>query len=133
MVINHPAKAVVLLFVGCAHCTAWCKEPLQAFCCVGRSLTPKKKIKPQNGCSRLGVATLLPRVPWTLAFLHKHTNVEHSDSGIAVHPYTGIHMWISWTLGLQSIAQTCRPTGNNFRLFTPTSFVINRSGVHNRE
>ena len=27
------------------------------------------------------------------------------DSGIAVHSYTGIQMWISWTLRLQSIAQ----------------------------
>ena len=26
-------------------------------------------------------------------------------SGIAVHSYIGIQMWISWTLGLQSIAQ----------------------------
>ena len=34
-------------------------------------------------------------------------------------------------LGLQSIAQTCRPTQNNFRLFARTNFVINRSGVHN--
>ena len=28
------------------------------------------------------------------------------DSGIAVHSCTDIAMWISWTLGLQSIAQT---------------------------
>ena len=28
------------------------------------------------------------------------------DFGIAVHSYTGIPMWISWTVGLQSIAQT---------------------------
>ena len=48
------------------------------------------------------------------------------DSGIAVHPYTGIQMWISWTLGLQSIAQIYRPTKNRFRLFTPTSFLINQ-------
>ena len=30
------------------------------------------------------------------------------DSGIAVHSYTGIQMWMSWTMGLQSIAQTKR-------------------------
>ena len=30
--------------------------------------------------------------------------MEQLDSGIAVHPYTGIHMWISWTLGLHGIA-----------------------------
>ena len=28
------------------------------------------------------------------------------DSVIALHSYTGTEMWISWTLGLQSIAQT---------------------------
>ena len=39
-------------------------------------------------------------------FLHKHTNVEQLDSGIVVHPYTGIHMCSNWTLGLRSIAQT---------------------------
>ena len=28
------------------------------------------------------------------------------DCGIALHPCTGIQMWISWALGLQSLAQT---------------------------
>ena len=55
------------------------------------------------------------------------------DSGIAVRSSIGIQMWSSWTLGLQSIAQTYRPTRNNFRLFTPTNFVINRNRVHNSE
>ena len=36
-------------------------------------------------------------------FLHRHTNVDKRDSGIAVHSYTGIQMWIKGTLGLQSI------------------------------
>ena len=43
-------------------------------------------------------------------------------SGIAVHPYTSIQMWISWTLGLQSIAKICIPTWNRFVLYTPASF-----------
>ena len=46
--------------------------------------------------------------------LHRHTHVDQLDSGIAVHSYTGIHMWISWTLGLQSIptqAYTCGAVG----------------------
>ena len=30
------------------------------------------------------------------------------DAGIAVQSYTGIQMWMSWTMGLQSIAQTKR-------------------------
>ena len=30
------------------------------------------------------------------------------DSGIAVHSYTSIQMWMSWTMGLRSIAQTKR-------------------------
>ena len=29
--------------------------------------------------------------------------MDELDSGIAVHSYTGIQMWMSWTLGLQSI------------------------------
>ena len=32
--------------------------------------------------------------------------MDELDSGIAVHSYTGTQMWMSWTLGLQSIAQT---------------------------
>ena len=39
-------------------------------------------------------------------FLHRHANVDHLDSGSAVHFYTGMQMWIIWTLGVQSIAQT---------------------------
>ena len=37
--------------------------------------------------------------------LHRHTNVDQLDSQIAVHGYTCIQMWISWTMGLQSTAQ----------------------------
>ena len=42
----------------------------------------------------------------------------NTPSRIAVHSDTGIQVWISWTLVLQSIAQTCTPTSSCLRLFT---------------
>ena len=41
---------------------------------------------------------------WGLGLIH-FVAMCTLDSGIAVHSYTGIQMLISWTLGLQSIAQ----------------------------
>ena len=80
-----------------------------------RGATPKtpKRLSPAGCCHSSPLGTL--------------------DSGIAVNSYIGIQMCSSWTPGLQSIAQTCRQTRNNFRLFSPTNCVINRSGVHNSE
>ena len=51
------------------------------------------------------------------------------DSGIAVHSYTGIQMWISCTLGLQSIAQTCRQTINCFGLWCFTAKKKRKNGI----
>ena len=42
------------------------------------------------------------------------------DSGIVVRACAGIQTLISWTLRLQSIAQTCSPTSNCFGLFRPS-------------
>ena len=110
-----------------------------------RTFPNSKKKKQEMGCYTQNPKTVVPG--WVLPlfslgypglwdcspFLQRHTNVKQLDSGIAVHSYKGMHMWISWTPQLQSIAQTCRPTRHNFRLFKPTSFVINQSCVHNSE
>ena len=81
---------------------------------LGHSLTLEKNNK--TGCYTENPKTVVPgwvlplfslgySGPWNCSpFLHRHTNVEQLDSGIAVHPGTGIHMWIGWSLGLQSIA-----------------------------
>ena len=46
--------------------------------------------------------------------LRRYTDVDQLDYGIAVHPYAGIQMWTSWTMGLQSIptqVYKCGPVG----------------------
>ena len=50
------------------------------------------------------------------------------DSGSAVRTYTCTQMWIRWTLGWQSIAQTCRPTIKSIG-FMSTSFHWRSSGI----
>ena len=75
---------------------------------AGRSLTLENKMK-------RGVTPKTPKWLFPARFCHS-SPLNTLDSRIAVHPYTGIQMWISWTLGLQAIAQTCRPTRNRFRL-----------------
>ena len=71
-----------------------------------RSLTPKKKMKQR-------VTPKTPKRLFPAGCCHP-SPLGTLDSGVAVHPYTGIHMWISWTLGLQSIAQACRQTISHY-------------------
>ena len=57
------------------------------------------------------------------------------DSGIAVHSYASIQMWVSWTLGLQSIAQTstnkqeCRMI-NAYQFFNKPVWKFVNNSVH---
>ena len=53
------------------------------------------------------------------------------DSGIAVHSYTGIQMSISWTLGLQSIAQiSTNKHGSGLPVFQQTSSKLVHNSAH---
>ena len=53
------------------------------------------------------------------------------DSGIAVHSYTGIQMSISWTLGLQSIAQiSTNKHDSGLPVFQQTSSKLVHYSVH---
>ena len=66
-------------------------------------------------------------------FLHRNANVDELDYGIAVHSYTGMQMWMSWTMGLQSIAQTKRHSvkvkqGRQQRREGPCSVLNSESG-----
>ena len=53
----------------------------------------------------LCLASFLGRVMIHLFWCHGKGTWVPEIFGIAVHSYTGIQMWISWTPGLQSIAQ----------------------------
>ena len=53
------------------------------------------------------------------------------DSGIAVHSNTGIQMWISWTLGLQSIAQiSTNKYDSGVPVFQQTSSKLVNNSTH---
>ena len=53
------------------------------------------------------------------------------DSGIAIHSYTGIQMSISWTLGLQSIAQlSTNKHGLGLPVFQETSSKLVHNSAH---
>ena len=53
------------------------------------------------------------------------------DSGIAVDSYTGIQMSISWTLGLQSIAQiSTNKHGAGLPVFQQTSSKLVHNSAH---
>ena len=53
------------------------------------------------------------------------------DSGIAVNSYTGIQMSISWTLGLQSIAQiSTNKHGSGLPVFQQTTSKLVHNSAH---